>query len=729
MATKGLLICLLPLLSFWILMFFGRNHLPSGGDWIAMIAIGLSLCLSYSIYHQAIGAYESGDEFFYHQSEGNIASFEWIAFTNPDTGERTPWKLGFWIDSLTAIMLMVVAGISFLVHLFSLGYMKGEENYSRYFGYLGIFSFSMLLLVLTDNLFVLYICWELVGVSSFLLIGFFINKDSAAAAAKKAFLTNRVGDLGFAIGLFIVYNNFHTFSIREIFDALANGAMADSPWTLTFMGLGLFCGAVGKSAQFPLHIWLPDAMEGPTPVSALIHAATMVAAGVYLVARLFPVFNDTAFLVIAYIGTFTAIMAATIAITQFDIKRVLAYSTLSQLGYMVAALGVGAYSAALFHLTTHAFFKALLFLCSGSVIHALHHEQDMRNMGGLAGKTKVTFITMLVGTLAISGVPFFSGFYSKDKILAGALEMGMINPHHAIIFIALLLAAGITAFYMFRLIFMTFTGKPRDRHAWEHAHEGPWTMQVPLVVLAILAICSGWTHLGLGGFFQERVVPWGTEAQVATHHADAPTLFTTAAFAQEEGTAVEEHSAHGEAHDEPVANAAAMHEEGHHDVQHTAHVVAMILSILVATSGIILSALTYWERIRVIDPAKCARAMGPVYDLVYNKYYVDEFYARTFYRGLEIVRNVLARFDLRIIDGIVNGAGRVTVFTSGKSGRFDLRVVDRIVDWIAEVCQHYGQRIRRVESGVIQDYALKVGGAFGTMVILWMIVRSFFVGA
>ncbi|MCA9425866.1 MAG: hypothetical protein KC994_12360, partial [Candidatus Omnitrophica bacterium] len=219
------------------------------------------------------------------------------------------------------------------------------------------------------------------------------------------------------------------------------------------------------------------------------------------------------------------------------------------------------------------------------------------------------------------------------------------------------------------------------------------------------------------------------EAQVATHHADAPLLFTTAAFAQEEGTAVEGHAAHGEAHDEPAANAAAMHEEGHHDVQHTAHVVAMILSILVATSGIILSALTYWERIRVIDPAKCARAMGPVYDLVYNKYYVDEFYARTFYRGLEIVRNVLARFDLRIIDGIVNGAGRVTVFTSGKSGRFDLRVVDRIVDWIAEVCQHYGQRIRRVESGVIQDYALKVGGAFGTMVILWMIVRSFFIGA
>ena len=717
LAVKALFICLFPILSFWSLMFWGKKKLPRQGDWIAIIAIGVSAVLSYSIYQQAIAAYEEGQPFFH-----NVGQIEWLSFSDPVTGEETSWKLGFWIDSLTAIMVMMVSFVSFLIHVFSVGYMKGEDNYSRYFGYFGIFSFSMLLLVLTDNLFILYCCWELVGVSSFLLIGFFINKDSAAAAAKKAFVTNRVGDLGFGIGLYLIYSNLHTFSYMEVFERIQAGELSGGLQTV--IALCLFCGAIGKSAQFPLHIWLPDAMEGPTPVSALIHAATMVAAGVYMVGRLYPVFTPTALIVVAYIGAFTALMAATIAITQFDIKRVLAFSTLSQLGYMVAALGVGAYTAGLFHLITHAFFKALLFLCSGSVILALHHKQDMRSMGGLARKTPITFFCMTVGTIAIAGVPFFSGFYSKDMILGGALAFGMENPHHMILFLALLVAAGITAFYMFRLIFMTFTGAPRDHHAFEHAKESPAVMCVPLLILAALAFGSGWEDRGLGGFFKERVVPWGQEVQIGEGHAKAASLHR-AAFAAEDVT-----------HDATVLHEAAQAEEhaaaahgSHDDLHHRAHTIAMILSILVAFSGIILSALTYWERIRLIDPAKCARALGPVYDLVYNKYYVDEFYAKTLYKGLEVLRNFLARFDLGVIDWVVNACGRGTVATSGASGRFDNGIVDGFVNWIADVSQSFGRSIRRVESGIIQNYVLKAGSAVGAIVIVWMVVRSLSGGA
>jgi NADH-quinone oxidoreductase subunit L len=727
------LIILIPLFSFWVQMFLGRKHMPRQGDWFAIGAIGLSFVLSFLIYKQAIAAYQSGEAFL-HQ----IGQFDWIAFTQ-ESGQRVPWRIGFWVDSLTAVMLMVVCIVSLLVHIFSVGYMKGEENYSRYFGYLGLFSFSMLLLVLTDNLFVLYCSWELVGVSSFLLIGFFINKDSAAAAAKKAFLTNRVGDIGFAIGLYLIYSNLHTFSFSEIFEKVAAGELAG--WKLTATSLALFCGAVGKSAQFPLHIWLPDAMEGPTPVSALIHAATMVAAGVYQVARLYPVYSDTALLVVAYVGAFTALGAATIAITQFDIKRVLAYSTLSQLGYMMAALGVGAYTAGMFHLTTHAFFKALLFLCSGSVIMAMHHEQDMRKMGGLAKKIPITFLCMAIGTIAISGVPFFSGFYSKDMILAGALEKAMENPHHALIFLALLLAAGITAFYMFRLLFMTFTGKPRDEHAYDHAKESPAAMVVPLLLLAFLAIGSGYEDAGLGGFFKDRVVPYGTQAEPDSHdsHAAArPGLLVTVAQAQEEHAA-ESHPAtptetlspaagvHAElGHEAPGDDSRWEHSEGHH---HGAHEIAMVLSILIAFTGIFLSALTYWERVRLIDPDKASAAMGKVYGLVYDKYRVDEFYARVFYKPLERLRNVLAAFDLKWIDGLVNGSATVTVKASNRSGRFDLNYVDRLVNWLAEVFQAWGERVRHIETGVIQNYVLKTGSAFGVIVVMWMVVKSYMAGS
>ncbi len=718
MVIRPLLIVLFPLLSFWVILLFGRTERLRGiCDKIAVGAVAASFLLSYTIYRGALGAYNSGEEYLYL----NQNPYSFLTFSDPNTGAPVVWKLGFWIDSLTAMMLMVVTIVSLLVHVFSLGYMKGEENYGRFFAYLSLFSFSMLLLVLTDNLFILYCCWELVGISSFLLIGFYINRASAAAAAKKAFLTNRVGDLGFAIGLFIIYSKFHTLSFSEVFTRIQAGEMSGIQLTIT--SLCLFCGAVGKSAQFPLHIWLPDAMEGPTPVSALIHAATMVAAGVYMVARLFPIFTPDSLLVVAYTGTFTALMAATIAITQFDIKRVLAYSTLSQLGYMMAGLGVSAYTASMFHLTTHAFFKALLFLCSGSVILALHHEQDMRKMGGLWRKTPITCLTMLTGCLAISGIPFLSGFYSKDMILAGALRFGMEHPQHMLLPLALFAAAGMTAFYMFRLFFMTFTGTPRDEHAFSHAHESPRVVTIPLILLALLSISAGWEHVGLGGFFKERVIPFGTPPPAVSQHVSVEGG-VQAAFAQDtptlpavqETAAVtsEEHSATGHAT---------------HDTAHTAHILAMTLSVIGSMIAIILSALFYWERFRVVNPARAASMFGKLYDLSYNKYYVDEFFDRTLYRGLERLRLCLARFDLGIIDGIVNGSARHTAGFSMRTGRFDLNVVDRIVNWIAEVCQVFGQRVRQVETGVIQNYILRAGGAVGVIVIVWIVVKSLAGGA
>ena len=450
---------------------------------------------------------------------------DWISI-----GEITI-SMGFYLDSVTVIMLIVVTLVSSLVHIFSIGYMHGDPRYPRFFAYLSLFSFSMLFLVVSDNLLGIYIGWELVGLCSYLLIGFWFEKDSASNACKKAFLTTRVGDIGMFIGMMMLFTKFKTFSLH---DGSQNGIFTLAEATLTTgdmfwlsaAGILIFCGAIGKSAQVPLHTWLPDAMEGPTPVSALIHAATMVAAGVYLTARMFPILTVSSSLVIAYVGGITAIVAATIAIVRFDIKRVLAYSTVSQLGYMMLAIGAGSYVAGLFHLTTHAFFKALLFLGSGSVIHAFHamhshshdqghdeshvddeahehddhslvHEhgseippdQDMRNMGGLRRKMPITFITMLIATLSISGVPFvFSGFWSKDKILAGVLGRAMEwnSIHHYILFALALLAACITAFYMFRLIFMTFFGEPRNQEMHNMAHESPWVMTAPLIILAVV---------------------------------------------------------------------------------------------------------------------------------------------------------------------------------------------------------------------------------------------------
>jgi len=404
----SLLILFLPLAAFVIQIFIGKR-LPRQGDWVSISAVITTLILAIAMFASMLIGHDP--------QFAQEASFTWL-----DMG-AFHIELGFLVDNITITMLLVVALISTMTHIFSIKYLEGDIRYSRYFAYLGLFTFSMNGIVLANNLISMYMFWELVGVSSFLLIGHWFEKESAADAAKKAFLTNRVGDIGFFIGIMLIFSTLGTFAFSEIFDGIAAGKMGGT--VLTFAGLGLFLGAMAKSSQFPLHIWLPDAMEGPTPVSALMHAATMVAAGVYLCVRLFPLFTPDALLVIAYVGGFTALFAATIAITQNDIKKVLAYSTVSQLGYMILSVGTGAYIAGFFHLVTHAMFKACLFYGSGSVIHAMHHAlhkkhdhetdpQDMRNMGGFKNKMPVTYWAMLISTLAISGVPLFSGFLSKE---------------------------------------------------------------------------------------------------------------------------------------------------------------------------------------------------------------------------------------------------------------------------------------------------------------------------
>ena len=665
------------------------------------------------------------------------------------------FSMGFYLDSVTAIMLIVVTLVSSLVHIFSIGYMHGDPRYPRFFAYLSLFSFSMLFLVVSDNLLGIYIGWELVGLCSYLLIGFWFEKNSAADACKKAFLTTRVGDVGMFIGMMMLFTKFETLALYGeggIFTLAASLNAGDMTW-LSIAGVLIFCGAVGKSAQVPLHTWLPDAMEGPTPVSALIHAATMVAAGVYLTARMFPILTETSSLVIAYVGGITALVAATIAIVRFDIKRVLAYSTVSQLGYMMLGIGAGSYVAGLFHLTTHAFFKALLFLGSGSVIHAFHamhvhghddehahedhehedHEhggddlvhdhgseippdQDMRNMGGLRHKMPITFITMLVATLSISGVPFvFSGFWSKDAILAGVLGRAMEwnSVHHYLLFGMALFAAGITAFYMFRLIFMTFFGEPRNQEMHNMAHESPWSMTVPLLILAVLSL----PVVNILWFNEDYVKPPEQPHLHAPQHAHVSpdskvdeVGLTLSLFGVSEAVAAEEdghdtHSAHGD--------------EAHHG-HGPAHAIAMVLSICVAGLGILLSWLFYHRR--SLSAESVATTFRPLYTLFWHKYYFDEFYNGVLVALTVWKARLFAQFDGTIVDGIVNGVGKVTRdILAAFIGIFDNRVVDGLVNRVAEVTWSVGGRVRRIQTGAIQTYLFVV---LAGIVLLILIFRA-----
>jgi NADH-quinone oxidoreductase subunit L len=738
MLTWLVLVLLLPLGAFTIQIFLNQR-LPRKGDWLSTGAIGLSLVISTVLFTRTLG--------IFNPVMSQNFRFEWLNLGS----FRLP--LGILYDNLTAVMLMVVCIVSFLVHLFSIGYMHNDPRYGRYFAYLGIFSFSMLGLVLCDNIFALYIFWELVGLSSYLLIGFWFEKKSASDAAKKAFITTRIGDVGMFIGLLLVYNKLHVLGYREIFHAVAVGQIA-GPY-LTAAGICLFFGAVGKSAQFPLHVWLPDAMEGPTPVSALIHAATMVAAGVYMVGRLFLVFTPDALVFIAVIGVVTACLAATIAIVMTDIKKVLAYSTISQLGYMIAALGVGAYTAGLYHLMTHAFFKALLFLGSGSVIHAVH-SQEMPEMGGLRRKMPVTFWTFLMACLAISGFPLFSGFFSKDMILGGALANGMAHPGQMIIFILLLLFAGVTSFYMFRILFLTFTGSPRDKHKHEHAHESPAVMTIPLIMLGILSVGSAWGNWFPKLVQKPRLAAYATLEGAAVSStaghlqmnlAGEPATRAGEAAANEAITGSEAMAVNGAvignetaatnkamaADERPITNEggvpgerAAGEETESERVElareHKAETIAMPLSIVIALSGIFFSWLTYAKG--KISAAAAQRNLRPIHTLLARKYYLDEIYLGGVVRPVLMLSQGMRIFDNKVIDGLVNGTGAFARLLSWITGIFDNKVVDGAVNGVGWTMVNWGKQVRRVQTGRVQNYALGLF-AVALVLILVRLVRGF----
>jgi NADH-quinone oxidoreductase subunit L len=722
----SIVVLLLPLLSFVILIFFNRR-LPRRGDFIGVGILGTAFGISAYIFWSVI--VQTYDPAF------RIAwDFTWIDLGNVPGVGPLQIKMGVVIDNLTAIMLAMVTLISLLVHLYSTGYMAGDKNYGRYFAFLGIFTFSMLGIVLSDNLFSIYIFWELVGLSSYLLIGFFFEKDSAADAQKKAFLANRVGDIGMWLGILILYSQFHTFSFEQVYANLAAGKFALSNAWLTAAGILLFMGCVGKSAQFPLHIWLPDAMEGPTPVSALIHAATMVAAGVYFVARIFVILTPDALHVIAFIGACTAFMAATIAITQNDIKRVLAYSTVSQLGYMVLGLGVGAYSAALFHLVTHAFFKACLFLGSGAIIHAMHHEQDMRWMGGLRKHMPWTFTTFTLATLALAGLPLTSGFLSKDAILAGAIGFAKVEGGGIFYLIPVLgfFSAMLTAFYMGRQIWLVFFGesrthlKPADNHHVDHhahdshaahgddhhadhgVHEVSWNMRAPLVILAALSVFFVYSPDpldGAKGWFMKMIPTPSTVVGEANPQIGALPRGTSAphlAGVLPTAEAVPAVAGHGEEKSGHVYTDPRQAEIVH--AGHAAHYTAIYISSIMVVLGIGMAFVVYV--FRIIDPEKTAQSIRPLYLFSLNKWYWDEIYEATFIKGSIVISKILSWFDTNVIDGIVNGVAVLVRKFAFVNDSFDKHVVDGMVNFTAFTVNTTGAVLRKLQTGKVQTYVV-----------------------
>ncbi|MGC8595201.1 MAG: NADH-quinone oxidoreductase subunit L [Candidatus Kryptoniota bacterium] len=676
--TLALVVLFLPITGFVLLILFGRK-IPRQ-DLVETSFLFLGLAISFYIFYSKL--------FLLNLSEINWI-FNWIDFGNVPILGKFRIDLGIGIDNVTAIMLVVVNLISFLVHVYSIAYMRNDVRYSRYYAYLGLFTFSMLGIVLTNNLLMMYVSWELVGLSSYLLIGHWYEKKSAADAGKKAFIVNRVGDVGFFIGIMIIFSIMHTFLFKDIFAGIAEGKLAGP--LLTAAGILIFCGAVGKSAQFPLHVWLPDAMEGPTPVSALIHAATMVAAGVYLVARVYPMLTAGALTVIAYIGAITAFISATIAIVQNDIKKVLAYSTISQLGYMVMGLGVGAFSAGVFHLVTHAAFKAGLFLAAGSVIYAMHHEQDMRYMGGLRKKMPVTYWSFVIYSLSIAGIPLTSGFLSKDSILAGTLVYGKLTNNYIVPIIGYTVVF-LTAAYMFRLIILTFHGEPRDLHKYEHAKESPLVMSGPLIILAALSLFIFYSPNPFnpedGWFMRSVVKPASVVPLNQQYRWDQSQLNP---------------SSPGQAGKEVLMQESDNHTESvYEETAHSLHYPALTLSLALAALGIFFSFGVYqW---RWLDAERLKQKVHFVYIFLINKWYFDEIYNKVIVGGVLLVSRMSAWFDSHVIDGIVNGAASLTKVWSLASGKFDNYVVDGLVNFSAFFTGLVGAGIRRTQTGKVQTY-------------------------
>ncbi len=593
---------------------------------------------------------------------------------------------GFALDPLSAVMILVVTGVGFLIHVYSVGYMAHEQGQGRFFTYLNLFMAMMLTLVLGSNLLVMFVGWEGVGLCSYLLIGFFYDRPfdartglTCADAGRKAFLTNRIGDFAFLIGVLYLTLMYGTLEFREIGAAVAGG-VGHGP-LLVGVGLLLFVGACGKSAQIPLYVWLPDAMAGPTPVSALIHAATMVTAGVYMVCRMSAVYAAApeAMAVVAGVGAATALLAATMGLAATDIKKVLAYSTVSQLGYMFAAAGVGGTVAAMFHLMTHAFFKALLFLGAGSVIHGMSGEQDIRRMGGLRTKMPVTFVTFALATAAIAGIPGFSGFFSKDEILWKAWSSG-----HRGVWLGLACAAGLTAFYMMRLVWQVFFGEFRGTHEQaHHVHESPRSMTVPLMVLAVLSVAGGWIGIPAvltGGAIQNRFEGWlGPVLHVAGHGGESAAV--------------------GEAH-----HGGAGLELG-----------LMALAVAIAATGLVAA----WRVYRRPGTAeRLAAGFGPLYALVRNLYFVDELYDAAVIKPFYALCRFARAADVWIVDGAVNGVRNVTVGLSHLSSAYDSWIVDGAVNLVGFGVQGASKALRRLQTGLVQTYlAAMMFGVFVLMVL------------
>jgi NADH:ubiquinone oxidoreductase subunit 5 (subunit L)/multisubunit Na+/H+ antiporter MnhA subunit len=792
---------LAPLASFVAILFFGPRMGSHGkyAAWVATAAIVTSLGLSLvaagqwlaahpvaAVEHGGHGEHGGHDEHAVHGEQAGHGAHGPVAALTGDwytlyEGGNLRLSIGWYIDALTVLMFVVVTFIATCIHVYASGYMHDELHdvtdhevhlssgghlhrpgrFPRFFQALSLFCFSMLGIVIAGNLAMVFMFWELVGICSWFLIGFYYERKSASTAANKAFIVNRVGDFGMLIGLMALWGALGTlhfgdatvagvdgqpvvreglFSLvrpaadghalrvpdgmvrfaaaesvgRVVADHAGRPADAESEiaakvadwramglgrWLLFVAGVGIFCGCVGKSAQVPLFVWLPDAMEGPTPVSALVHSATMVAAGVYLVGRFYPVLTPDVLLVIAYVGAITLFVAATIALVANDIKRVLAYSTVSQLGYMMLSLGVGGWVAGLFHLVTHAFFKSLLFLCSGSVIHACH-TNDMRKMGGLAKSMPWTAGTMLVGCLAIigAGIPFvigLSGYYSKDAILAQALSFAQVNPAHSILFVAVAGGAFLTAFYMFRLWFMTFAGEPRDHHIADHAHESPPVMVWPLVALAVLAVVAGWTAPGGFGLSNllEQARPVGTEAT-----ASGGFVFGSLTYPAE-------HDSHAPA----------------------IHATATMTAFSTALAGVLLAAVMYlW---RVVSPALVAGMFKPLYAFLANRWYVDELYHVIFVRPVLGIAALAAGFDRNVIDRFIDGLAWSARQLAGIDAWIDRHVVDGLVNTTAAATWNAGIALKRLQTGRLRQYVMFiVVGIVALFVLASLVFRSSLAG-
>ena len=713
------IIPLLPISSAAIMFFFGRKLEKK---WVSAFCVG-TVVVAFSWACLAVYQYTSVWQPAHDNGPYQKIIYTWLGDGTGVTlpGAHGPFHFeadaGFMLDPLSAIWLLFVTGVGMLIHIYSIGYMGHEGGYYRFFGYLNLFMFSMLTLVMGNNYAMLFVGWEGVGLCSYLLIGFYFKKHSASTAANKAFIVNRIGDAGFILGMMTLFWYFGSARFTDITHTLNTGHFAvGDPW-ITFATLMLFIGACGKSAQLPLYVWLPDAMEGPTPVSALIHAATMVTAGVYMVARANALFMlaPTSMKTVAIVGALTAIFAASIGLVQNDIKRVLAYSTVSQLGYMFLALGIGAFAAGVFHVFTHAFFKALLFLGSGSVIHAMSGEQDMRYMGDLAKRIPTTYKTMLVGTLAIAGFPPLAGFFSKDEILwqAYSSHNGGFRVLWGIAFVAALM----TAFYMFRLIYLTFWSPSRMSHEAEHhVHESPKSMTGVLVVLAICSVGAGWLGIpkALGGSnrferFLEPVFASETVTAAAEHELPAVSEHAEAAAAAKAETAE-----------------TAPKPEGKQEHGGAIEYILMGLSVSLGVIGYFLAKRFYAKAEKgYVEPIDAASR--PAYQLLLNKWYVDEAYdyAFTGRRPIGPIRlGVMGlgeaswKFDANVIDGGVNGAGWMTRTIASISKWWDTWIIDGVlVNGPAILARLASYPVRLVQWGLVQWYALvMIGGVVGLMI-------------